>query len=326
MTPLISPRRNLEGVPALKSLHPDAAQWIGTLIRMTSPHPAMTRILDVIERLSDRPYRTNFVLLGEPGTGKEGLGRALAHLACPGGPLVRFDVAGFPEEEALDLLCGSARRRGIAEAADGGTILIEELAGLGPRVQAALLRLLKSGQCERRGALRVDSENSDVSHGNGAPVEARAAKRLRVHVVATSDRDLALEVGAGRLRHDLYYRLARVVLWLPPLRERVEDIRPAVVWMGNRILRAASPSPFELVGDEDFRRAAPDDRARLIALTAEAIRALEGHPWPGNFRELEAVLERALLLYRRGDRLDGEDVTRAFAAGPPPPGVAAAPS
>jgi DNA-binding NtrC family response regulator len=320
VTPLTSPQRNLEGVPALKSLHPDAAQWIGTLIRMTSPHPAMTRILDVIERLSERPYRTNFVLLGEPGTGKEGLGRALAHLACPGGPLVRFDVAGFPEEEALDLLCGSGRRRGIAEAADGGTILLEELAGLGPRVQAALLRLLKSGQCERRGVPRVDSE------GLGGPVEARAAKRLRVHVVATSDRDLALEVGAGRLRHDLYYRLARVVLWLPPLRERVEDIRSAVVWMGNRILRAASPSPLELVGDEDFRRAAPDDRARMIALSSEAVRALEGHPWAGNFRELEAVLERALLLYRRGDRLDADDVMRALAAGHPPVVAAASPS
>ena len=108
---------------------------------MTSAHPAMTSILDVIERLSDRPYRTNFVLLGEPGTGKEGLARALAQLSCAGGPLVRFDVSGFPEDDALELLCGGGRRGGVAEAADGGTILVEEAAGLGPRVQAALLRL-----------------------------------------------------------------------------------------------------------------------------------------------------------------------------------------
>ena len=133
-------------MPSLKSLHPTAAQWIGALIRIASAHPAMTRILDVIERLSERPYRTNFVLVGEPGTGKEGLGRALAHLTCPEGPLVRYDVAGFPEEEALDLLCGTARRAGIAEAADDGVVFVEELAGLGPRVQAALLRLVKSGR------------------------------------------------------------------------------------------------------------------------------------------------------------------------------------
>lgn len=265
----------------------------------------MTRILDVVERLSDRPYRTNFVLLGEPGTGKEGLGRALANLSCPGGPLVRYDVAGFPEDEALSLLCGSGRRAGVAEAADGGTILVEEAVGLPAQVQAVLLRLLKTGRCEWRGASMVDD-------GDGMGAEQAKSKRLDVRVVAMSDRDLPGEVAAGRFRHDLYYRLARIQLSLPPLRERKEDIGPAVIWMGNRILREARV-PLELMGQADFDQAAAGEKLRAIALHPEAIRSLEGHGWPGNFRELEAVLERALLLHRRGPELRAAEIAAALA-------------
>jgi len=276
------------------------------MIRVTSSHPGMTKILDVVERLSDRPYRTNFVLLGEAGTGKEGLGRALAHLTCPGGPLVRYDVAGFPEEDALDLLCGTARRAGLAEVADGGTIFIEELSGLGAKVQAALLRLLKSGRCERRGGMRpeLDGDGDDGPHG-------KRGKRLDVRVIASSDRDLAAEVAAGRLRHDLYFRLARVALWLPPLRERIEDIGPATIWTGNRVLRAAG-LPLELVGAAEIEGLPLAERARAITLLPEAVRRLEQHPWPGNFRELEVVLERALLLFRTGDTLGEPEITAAL--------------
>lgn len=277
------------------------------MIRVTSAHPRMTKILEVVERLAERPYRTNFVLLGEPGTGKEGLGRALAHLTCPDGPLVRYDVAGFPEEDALDLLCGTPRRAGIAEAADGGTIFIEEMAGLGPKVQAALLRLLKSGRCERRGGMRpaeLDADGDDSPHG-------RRGKRLDVRVVASSDRDLGAEVTTGRLRHDLYYRLARVALWLPPLRERIEDIGPATIWTGNRVLRAAGLQ-LELVGAAEADGLPLADRARAIVLLPEAVRRLEQHPWPGNFRELEVVLERALLLHRTGDSVGEPGITAAL--------------
>jgi DNA-binding NtrC family response regulator len=299
-------RRGLDASPSLKSMHPAAARWIGTLIRMTSAHPAMTRILDVVERLSDRPYRTNFVLLGEPGTGKEGLGRALASLASPAGPLVRYDVAGFPEEEALALLCGAGRRAGAAEAASGGTILLEETAGLPPRVQAALLRLLKTGRCERRGTATVDIGDEQVD-GRGD----KAARRFDVRVVAMSDRDLPGEVAAGRFRHDLYHRLARIVLTLPPLRERKEDIGPAVIWMGNRILRQARV-PLELMGAQDFEQVDRQEKLRAVALDPGAVQVLEQHSWPGNFRELEAVLERALLLYRETNRLTADHITAAL--------------
>jgi DNA-binding NtrC family response regulator len=298
------PRTVPETTPALRAVHPSAARWIGALIRMTAPHPAMSAILDVVERLQDRPYRTNLVLLGEPGTGKEGLARALHHLSCPEGPLVRFDVAGFSDDDALAVLRGAGRRTGAAQQADGGTLLIEEAAGLGPRTQAALIRLLKSGRIEapQEGAGGSAAGDDEDPAGKG---------RLDVRAIAMSDRDLPGEVRAGRFRDDLYWRLARLVLTLPPLRERKQDLGPSAVWTGNRILRAAR-LPLELMLSEDYRRATGEERRHAVELTSDAIRALEEHDWPGNFRELETVLERALLLYRTGSALDAEAVRAAL--------------
>ena len=125
-----------------------------------------------------------------------------------------------------------------------------------------------------------------------------------------SDRDLAGEVRAGRFRHDLYWRLARVVLTLPPLRERKQDIAPAAIWMGNRILRAAGLG-LELVTTDELGRLSPTESARAVELRRDAVAALEEHEWHGNLRELETVLERALLLYRDGNALDGKAVRAA---------------
>jgi anaerobic nitric oxide reductase transcription regulator len=253
----------------------------------------MTRVLDVLERLHDRPYRTNALILGEPGTGKNGLARALGHLIAPRAPLVRFDVTGFPEDAALEILCGRGRRPGAAEAADGGVLLVEEVVGLSPRVQEALLRLLKAGRVRRAGA------DKDVP------------RKLQVNVLALSDHSLEGAVADGRLRHDLYYRLARLILWLPPLRERPEDLGPSIVWMGNRVLAAAG-IPLELRTTEDLRTASEVERRRAIELESSAVEALRAHTWPGNFRELEATLERALLLYRPGARLTATEVEAAL--------------
>jgi DNA-binding NtrC family response regulator len=281
------------GPPSLKALDPAAARWIGAFIRISAAHPAMTRILDVIERLQDRPFRTNFLLTGEPGTGKDGLARALHQMLSPSGPLVRLDVNGFPEEAALEALCGSGRHKGAAEEADRGTLVIEEVVGLPPRVQQALLRLLKAGRVRRLG------QSKDQP------------RKLTVNAIALSDADVGRAVAEGRFRNDLYYRLARVVLWLPPLRERLDDIGPAAIWMGNRIL-AAAHVPLELRTSEDLRNASADERRRAIELAASAIEALRAHPWPGNFRELEATLERALLLVRSGPQLGADDIRSAL--------------
>jgi len=252
----------------------------------------MTAALDVVARLQERPYRTNFILLGEPGTGKAGLGRALHQLVCPDGPLVRFDVVGFTDEDALAALTCDGKRRGAGEAAAGGTLMIGETAGLGPRTQAALIRLLKTGRIHPRSADEVP------------------AVRKRVCAIAMSDHDLWGEVRAGRFRHDLYWRLARVVLKLPPLRERKQDIGPAAIWMGNRILRDAG-QPFELVTSEELERLPAAERAKALELKRDAVAALAEQEWPGNLRELETVLERALLMYREGNAIDARAVRAA---------------
>lgn len=281
--------------PALKTVDPAAARWIRALIRVSGVHPAMGRVLDVLERLHERPYRTNAVVVGEPGTGKGGLARALGQLIAPGRPMVRLDVNGFSEEAALATLCGEGRRPGVAEQAAGGFIVIEELVGLPPRVQEALLRLLKAGRCRRLG------QDHDVE------------QKLSVNVVAMSDHDVEEAVASGRLRHDLYWRVARLMLWLPPLRERPEDIAPASVWMGNRILSAAGV-PLELRTTEDLASAAESERRRAIELDPSAVEALRAHAWPGNFRELEVVIERAVLLHRRTSRITAEEISAAFSA------------
>jgi two-component system, NtrC family, response regulator HupR/HoxA len=253
----------------------------------------MSQVLDVMDRLEQRPYKTNVVLLGPPGTGKDGLARALHGLMAPGTPLVRLDVSGLSESEAAEVLCGAGRTPGAAEQADGGYLLIEELASLPIRAQGDLLRLLKAGKIQR-----VDAS-------------APAKNRVQVNAIAISDRNLGNEVAAGRLRHDLYYRLARIVLSLPPLRERIDDVAAAAIWMGNRILRNAA-IPLVLRGTEDFTSSTEQERLRSIELSKEALSALRKHDWPGNFRELEAVMERALLLYRSGTRLDAEAVDSAL--------------
>jgi DNA-binding NtrC family response regulator len=292
-------RGSLADGPALKSMHPAAARWVATIIRVSSAHPAMGRILDVVERLSDHPYRTNALLWGEPGTGKGGLGRQLAQLMAPGRPVVRLDVAGFPEEAALEALLGHGNRPGAAEQAHGGFLVIEEIVGLPARVQEALLRLLKAGRSRRQGS------------------EQDVPEKLQVGAIALSDHDVPAAVQAGQLRSDLFWRLARVLLWLPPLRERLEDLPAAAVWMGNRILSSAGV-PLALQTTEDLERSPASERRRALELDQSAVEELRAHHWPGNFRELEATIERAVLLYRQSSRISREQIRAAISAGAPP--------
>jgi DNA-binding NtrC family response regulator len=219
---------------------------------------------------------------------------------APGTPLVRVDLVGFSDDEALAVLSGEDKgaHHPAAEISDGAMLLIEEAAGLSLRVQTALLRLLKTGAGE---------------HHDGNPQRVpKPSRRFQVNAIAMSDRDLAAEVAAGRFRHDLYFALARIVLDLPPLRERMQDLAPAAVWIGNRVLRNAGRD-YELMTAEEFGRASSEDRAVAIELRPDAIEALQRHTWPGNFRELEAVLERALMLYRKGQSVGAAEIDAAMA-------------
>jgi DNA-binding NtrC family response regulator len=174
--------------------------------------------------------------------------------------------------------------------------LVEEIVDLPAEVQESLLRVLKTGRVRRLGT------------------ERDLPEKLQVGIIALSDHDVAAAVAAGQLRDDLFWRLARVLLWMPPLRERLEDLSAAAIWMGNRILSDAG-IPLNLHTTEDLERASAAERRRAIELDASAIEALRAHSWPGNFRELEATLERALLLQRRGSSVGADHIRAALALG-----------
>jgi DNA-binding NtrC family response regulator len=265
------------------------------LTRLASTHPSVRYILDVLTRLREKPYATNAIIRGEPGTGKEGLAHTLHELMHPdGAPLVSVSTAGRPEEAVALELFGSWPRHkgdrpvdGAVGEADEGTLVLDEVIGLSPALQRRLLDLVKRGRYHR---------------------EFEDRERVaQVNVIVITDGNLLAEVQAGRFRHDLYHKLARLDLVLPPLRERPEDVPGAARWMANRVrIDRGLPPTVELEGDA---AAAPGS----ILIKKDAIETLRGHRWPGNFRELEIVVERALMLYGDGTQVTSADVQKALA-------------
>jgi DNA-binding NtrC family response regulator len=269
------------------------------LQRHQSEHPALQRVLDVFERLQERPFRCNALLWGEPGTGKEGLARALHALVHDKpAPFIECSLVGRDVGAAAAELCGEPGAPGLIERADGGTLYLDEVAGLSLELQLRVLAAV-------RGRVRREGELDE--------------RPVRLIVIAATEFDLRAEVSAARFRHDLYYRLARVELLLPPLRERREDIGRLALWIGTRVLHRAGVGG-RLVGPDEAQPASPEDGAATdTVLTRDAIDALCAHDWPGNLRELDAVIERALLLYAPVGGPVTEPHVRAALAGPADP-------
>jgi len=234
------------------------------------------------------------LISGESGTGKEVIARHIhARSRRAGGPFVALNCAAVPENLLESELFGHekgafsgaiARRIGKFEAADGGTLLLDEISEMDVRLQAKLLRALQEREIDRLG-------------GSG-PV------RVSVRILATTNRDLAAEVGRGAFREDLYFRLNVVGLRLPPLRERPGDIVTLADHFGRK---------YADVNGLPARR-----------LTAAAQQRLRAHGWRGNVRELENTMHRAVLL-ARGDAIDLDAIELGSApVHAPVPGVATA--
>ncbi|MGG5888099.1 sigma 54-interacting transcriptional regulator [Falsiroseomonas sp. HC035] len=226
--------------------------------------PAMLAMLARAAQLARA--EASVLLTGESGTGKEVMARHLHASSRRGrGPFVALNCAALPESLLESELFGHekgafsgavAARKGKFEQAEGGTLLLDEIGEMDPRLQAKILRVIQEREVDRL--------------GGSAPL------KVDVRLLAATHRDLRAEVAAGRFREDLYFRLNVVALHIPALRERPADILPLAEHFCTR---------YAQVNGLPIRPLAPAARHRLLA-----------HAWPGNVRELENAIHRAVLL------------------------------
>jgi DNA-binding NtrC family response regulator len=212
------------------------------------------------------PSRACVLIVGETGTGKELIARAIHDLSPRStGPYIRVNCGALTESLLESELFGHVKgsftgavdnRTGRFEAAHAGSIFLDEINSTSPKLQVKLLRVLQEGEFER-----VGDNNT---------------KKVDTRIIAATNRDLLEEIEASRFREDLYYRLNVVPIYLPPLRQRREDIEPLVLFFLDRY--------------------AEQNRREMRQVHPEAMRLLRAHDWPGNVRELQNYVERAVIL------------------------------
>lgn len=244
--------------------------------------PAMRELFRTIEAVA--PTEATVLITGESGTGKELVARAI-HRASQraSGPLVTVNCAALPEHLLESELFGHEKgaftgadrpRDGRFLKAHGGTLFLDEMGELPFAVQAKLLRAVQEGEVQRLGSDRV--------------------ARVDVRILAATNRDLAMEVAAGRFREDLYYRLSVITVAVPPLRARREDIT--------------------LLAYHFLRRYAERNHRTVRTFSPRAMDVLLRHHWPGNVRELQNAVERAVILCP-GETIDLEDLPTTVRSG-----------
>jgi DNA-binding NtrC family response regulator len=242
---------------------------------MIAESRAMQPVLKIVERVG--PSDANVLIMGEHGTGKEVIARAL-HALSPRSQrsLVIVNAGGLSEGVFESELFGhvkgaftdaKADRAGYFELADRGTLVLDEIGNMPASQQAKLLRVLQTGEFQRVGSSKT--------------------RFVDVRVISATNVDIRREVTEGRFREDLLYRLNTVEIQLPPLRERREDIPPLALHF--------------------LQRTAKRYGKRLVGFDREALQALHEYSWPGNIRELEHVVERAVLM-GQGQQIRIEDL------------------
>jgi two-component system, NtrC family, response regulator HydG len=249
------------------------------LSRLVAQGPAMKKVIELVRRIA--PSEATVLLQGESGTGKELVARMIhARSARVGRPFVAIDCGAMPEALLESELFGHAKgaftgavqaKHGLFEEADGGTVLLDEIGELPQPLQVKLLRVLQEQTIR--------------------PVGTNAHVKIDIRVIAATNRDLASQVKERAFREDLFYRLNGIVVEVPPLRDRAEDVVPLAV----RFMRTFS----DRLGKDVSR------------ISAGAVDLLLRHRWPGNVRELEKAIERAVVL-ASGEEIVAEDLPPAL--------------
>jgi transcriptional regulator with GAF, ATPase, and Fis domain len=237
---------------------------LGKGVQLIFSSRTMQHVLELCARVA--PTRSTVLITGETGTGKESVARCIHQLSPRRDkPMVVFHCAGVPSTLLESELFGHERgaftgairpRSGLFERACHSTLLLDEVGDIPLEAQAKLLRVLQERRFTRLGGT--------------------ATQETDVRIVATTHRDLRHEVQQGRFREDLFYRLNVFPIHMPPLRERREDIARLATYF--------------------LESAARQNRSRQSGITEPALAALISYHWPGNVRQLQSVLERALLL------------------------------
>jgi formate hydrogenlyase transcriptional activator len=247
---------------------------------------ALIKVLQQVETVA--PTDSTVLILGETGCGKELFARAIhSHSKRKGRPLVKLNCGAIPtglvESELFGHMKGAftgalERRMGRFELADGGTLFLDEVSELPLDTQVKLLRVLQEHEFEPLGSSRT--------------------LRVNVRIIAASNRDLEKAVQEGRFRADLYYRLNVLPIPVPPLRERRSDIPLLTSFFVERFARQLGK--------------------QSIAIAQETIDVLTQYDWPGNIRELQNVIERAVVLSRGPILRLGRDLLPFSSEGPEP--------
>lgn len=240
----------------------------GDRSRIVGSSTAMREVYDLIEQVA--PARSTVLITGESGTGKEVVARTI-HFSSPrseSGQFVAVNCSNIPSELLESELFGHtkgaftgaiAAKKGLFEAADGGSIFLDEISTIPPETQARLLRVIQ--------------EREFTPLGDTQP------RKVDTRIIAATNTDLQRAVKSGDFREDLYYRLNVINIHLPPLRNRKEDILP----LAQYFVRKYSDENGRSISDQ---------------LAPEVLKALESYPWPGNVRELETAIERAVIIAR----------------------------
>jgi nitrogen regulation protein NR(I) len=225
--------------------------------------PVLEQVFAVIEKVADTP--STVLITGESGTGKELIARAMHnHSSRAQGAFIKINCAAIPKTLMESELFGYEKgaftgavgsKPGRFELANGGTLFLDEIGEIPVEMQVKLLRVLQESEFERVGGIKTI--------------------KVDVRLVTATNRDLQKEVQAGAFREDLFYRLNVVPIHLPPLRERAGDI--------------------PLLAEHFLSKFNERLRKQITGFEPEALRRLVAHPWPGNIRELENVLERTIL-------------------------------